>query len=103
MHAGRKVKRVMRDDDADARFGHAPQAIDDAGDLMRVDAPLSPRQRARGIDAKRDHLLVFMLGLELGIDIPAVSDQRRNEPCRDVPERHVMIAGNKKFWWLQGV
>ena len=60
--AGRQIERMMRDDDAQLRWRDDPPAAATIRSTWRVvDAALAERehQRARGVDADHDHLVVF--------------------------------------------
>ena len=74
----------------DAGTGASRRTI--AATCVRLIRP-SPHAHERAVFiADDDHLVVFDDRFQLGRDVPLVAAKGRNEPGRDVPQRHVVIA-----------
>ena len=63
-----------------------------------ADPAFTPGERPRRVQADDDNLVVLEDRLEIGGDEALVPGERREEPARHVPQRHVVIAGNHQVW-----
>jgi hypothetical protein len=97
LHAGRQVKRMMRDHDLYVRRGHSGETGPKFGELLAIDAAIFPGKSAGGVYARHGDFRVGVEGLEIGADEAPVTVKLAHEPREQVMERDVVISRHDDF------
>jgi hypothetical protein len=75
-------------------LGEGAEALADLLDLRPRDAAVLERPGARGVHAHHREVLAVMERRQIGREVPAVVVHGPREPRQDIPQRHVVVAGD---------